>query len=177
MTKPQTIDAVARLASFDIDNDDVLVLTLEVIQSLGFDPKDFQSIARIVRLLHSCLGRYLWTWESLGCEPPGPRPAFKAVGTWLQTGALVEGFANHCFPVAPIRDGEEVYDCDEPALRDLSNASARLAYFCVTRNAIDAALVLSCLFWADAESLQADDGMGLLDWLSTKGVQLAWPDK
>lgn len=175
MTKQQTIDAISKLSSFDIDNDDALGIAIEVIASFGF-VRESDVHSRVVQFLHTCVNRYLWTWESLGCEPPGPRPAMDAVETWLQTGVFTEGFAEFCFPVTPIREGEPVFDCDEPALRDLAGACSRVAYFCKTRKVTDAAMVLENLFWADAEGLQANDEVGLIEWLSTTGLNIAWPE-
>ncbi|MEW4567439.1 hypothetical protein AB1L88_06185 [Tautonia sp. JC769] len=177
MTKRATIEAIAKLSHFDIDEDDDVAIAHDVIASFGTVRRERDAHGRSVRFLHGCLRRYLWAWEDLGCEPPGPRAAFEAVATWLETGAFTADFAERCLPVTPIRDGQPVEDCDEPALSDLSGASARLAYFCKTRNPMDAAMVLVGLFWADAEGLRADDGAGFCEWLSTEGVRIAWPEE
>ena len=177
MAQQQTIDAITKLSDFDIDNDDDLAIAVGIIASFGSVLRDQDSLKRAVRVLHACLKRYLWTWTSLGCEPPGPQLAHEAVATWLNTGEFVDNFCDFCLPVMPIRDGKPVEDCDEPALSDLSGASSRLAYFCKTRDQMDAAMVLTSLFWADAEGLQADDEMEFTEWLSTEGVRIAWSDE
>lgn len=171
------IDAISRLSDFDIDEDDDLALAQDVIGSFGLVRRDPDAHQRSVRFLHACLRRYLWTWESIGCVPPGPLPAFEAVATWLQTGTFVNGFAEICLPITPMRQGAPVEDCDEPALSDLSGAAARLAYYCRTRSSIDAAMVLVNLFWADAEGLQPSDEINFTDWLATVGVRIAWADE
>jgi hypothetical protein len=177
MSRQDTMNAVARMSDFDIDEDDDVAIAQDVVRSFGVVRKDPAAHRRSVRFLHACLNRYLWTWESLGCVPPGPRPASVAVANWLATGTFVTGFAELCLPVTPIRQGAPVEDCDEPALSDLSAASSRLAYYCKTRSCIDAALVLVSLFWADAEGLQPDDETEFADWLSTVGIGVAWPEE
>lgn len=174
MTREETVASVSRLNDFDIDEDDDLAIASQVIASFEEIRRDQNAHQRAVRFLHSCLKRYLWTWESLGCDAPGPDSAADAVEHWLGTGEFIDGFEKLCFPVTPRRNGETVEDCDEPALSDLSSASSRLLYFCVTRNATDAAMVVLSLFWADAEGLEADDGEGLCDWLASEGVSIAW---
>lgn len=128
MSRQDTINAVARLSDFDTDEDDDVAIARDVIGSFGVAREDPDAHQRSVRFLHACLNRYLWTWESLGCVPPGPHPASVAVANWLETGTFVNGFAELCLPVIPIRQGIPVEDCDEPALSDLSGASSRLAF-------------------------------------------------
>lgn len=177
MSRQQATKAIRKLSEFNIDEDDEFAIAQEIVASFGNVGRDADAHIRLVRVLHACLSRYVWTWESLGCELPGPLPACEAIQSWLTTGTFIENFAEVCIPVTPIRDGHSVQDCDEPALSDLSNGSARLAYYCKTRNPYDAAIVLVNLFWADAESLQADDGVERVEWLMTTGVHIAWPDE
>lgn len=176
MSRQNTLEAITRLSDFDIDEDDDLAIAQDVIHSFGLILQDPDAHRRSVRFLHALLERYLWTWASLGCESPGPTVASHAVQQWLSTGDFTENFSEHCLPVAPIRDGIPVEDCDEPALRDLASASARLAYFCKTRNSVDAAIVLMNLFWADAEGMEPKDETEFVEWLSTSGVAVAWPE-
>ena len=174
MAQQETLDAITKLSDFDVDEDDDFAIALGVIASFGSVRREPDSLKRSVRFLHACLKRYLRTWGTLGCELPGPQSAYEAVATWLKTGEFIDTFPEVCLPVMPIRDGQPVEDCDEPALSDLSGASSRLAYFCKTRNPMDAAIVLVSLFWADAEGLQAEDEMEFAEWLSTDGVRIAW---
>lgn len=177
MSRQDTIAAIKRFSELDIDEDDDVALAHEVISTFEDIRNDSIAHNRAVRFLSACLSRYLWTWESLGCETPGPVTAADAVTHWLRTGQFVDGFAALCLPVVPIRNGTPVEDCDEPALRDLSGASSRLAYFCATRTATDAALVLVNLFWADAEGLESNDGEDFSTWLATTGVAIGWDDE
>ncbi len=105
MSRQDTVDAVARISDFDIDEDDDLTIAQDIIQSFGVVRQDANAHQRSVRFLLACLNRYLWTWESLGCEPPGPIPATEAVESWLQTGTFANDFAKFCLPVTPIRQG------------------------------------------------------------------------
>ena len=177
MARQETIDAIGRLSDFDIDEDDDIAIAHGIIASFGITRREPEAHVRSVRVIHACVTRYLRAWEALGCEAPGPRPACEAVQSWLATGEFADNFADVCLPVTPVRNGRPVEDCDEPALSDLSGACARLAYFCKTRNPIDAAIVLVNLFWADAEGLETEDGIEFIEWLSTDGVGIAWPEE
>ena len=177
MSREDTIAAIERFADFDIDADDAFVMAREVVASFEGIRRDRSAHHRAVRFLSACVKRYVWTWKSLGCESDAPSNCVGAVQHWLDSGEFIEGFADLCLPVTPIRDGEPVEDCDEPALSDLSSASSRLAYFCVTRSTTDAAAILVNLFWADAEGLQPQDGESFFDWLASTSVAIAWPEE
>ena len=177
MSRGDTIAAIERFADFDIDEDDDFAIAREVVASFEDIRRDPAAHQRAVRFLCACVKRYVWTWKSLGCESDSPVASVDAVQHWLDSGEFMDGFERLCLPVAPVRNGEPVVDCDEPALSDLSNASSRLAYFCVTRSSTDAAAILVSLFWADAEGLQPQDGEGFFDWLIATGVPIAWSNE
>lgn len=176
MSRQETIAALARFKDFDINEDDDLEIAHQVIASFGIVRREAEAHRRAVRFLHACLSPYLWTWEALNCDPPGPASAAAAVADWLQTHEFHDTFAELCVPVAPVCNGQPVQDCDEPALTDLAGAAARLAYFCLTRHPTDAALVLISLFWADAEGLQSSDNVPFADWVTSTALAAAWPD-
>jgi hypothetical protein len=171
------IPTTAKVREFlnrDLESGNEFREAIDLFLTLGIPKIDPEAEKRYVRFLLPAVKRFVWTWEALGCDPPGPTPAIAAIAQWLETGEYSKLLTDACIPCAPIRDGIAVQDCDEPALSALASATSRLAYFCHTRSIYDAAMVLNEVYWAAMENLQSDDSIAFEDWLVNHAPKLAW---
>ncbi len=177
MLPDHVVQTAAKAREFldrDLESGDELREAIQLVLSFGVAKSDPEAARRYVRFLLPTVKRFVWTWHALGCEPPGPAPAMAAIAQWLTNGLHTQQLADACIPCIPIRDGEAVYDCDEPALSALASAASRLAYFCYTKSVHDAAMVLNEIYWAAMENLQPDDAISFEDWLVNHAPRLAW---
>ncbi len=169
-----TTAKVKEFLNRDLESGDELREGIHLFLSFGVARTDPEAALRYLRFLLPTVKRFVWTWNALGCEPPGPVPAIAAIAQWLANGRYTQQLADACIPCIPIRDGVAVCDCDEPALSALASSTSRLAYFCYTKSVHDAALVLNEVYWAAMENLQPDDAIEFEDWLVNHAPLLAW---